>query len=691
MGRKTNKTPTRIWSFYCRPPAAETAALVRENLFLANRYYNALIEVERQRAARYQEIRRTHAPTLAALEDAYAEANLAVDAAYDAIQSEKARIFRQTGKRVTAIPVELKRTAESMKAVRHDLSAQLKQARDEFKALLAPAKAELKARRDSLKKERANTDGKTAPLVIDKINAETSIAMLAEEWPEAWKDEERNDVAALGAKKLARRNRPIGTGTGGLVEEAVENAIHDARPALPRFRRFDETGRLGGQIREGGCATAVLLSGKHSQIRLRQLAPKPSKRTGVVGRHANEFYVVSVNIGSRERGLPVWIDLPCRIHRPLPNDGVVKYAWILVRRTGTQLRYDFQMMIEAESFATEQRRPVGEGKVAVNFGWRKVSGGIRVAYWADEFGDHGSIVVPTELPDADTFEASRRPRVPLASRIAYSHVLESFADDNLTRAQRVARAWVARAGNFWPKHVVDRTWSDRTRDAFVKAVRNWAREIIGADRIEQLWSTWKRDRVAAGQDLFVRLNVASRWARSNDLPRPEQRVAWWFETWGRKERHLRQYAAFQRCRAQRQRDAFYRKEAIRLATKYGELITDNSKMNEMAKRAAPDEEEKLHEQARRNRQAMAPGRLREIMREIFGSRAVEPVSAEGNSTRCAECGKRMRGRPEESTATCPDHGPVDVDLNNCRNLLKRMTEIEQSGSDGNGGGARNAD
>jgi hypothetical protein len=68
MKRKISTLPSKIWTFGCLPPTAEVER-VWEQLRLAHRYYNALIEIERTRRKLYREERRRLCPALAACEE----------------------------------------------------------------------------------------------------------------------------------------------------------------------------------------------------------------------------------------------------------------------------------------------------------------------------------------------------------------------------------------------------------------------------------------------------------------------------------------------------------------------------------------------------------------------------------------------------------------------------------------------
>jgi len=679
--RKTSTTPTQIWSFGARPPERD-AELIRETLFRARRYGNHLVEIERDRVESYQAIRARHCPAIAVLQEAMGAAETEVSAQYEAIKKDRAKRFARSREKSLEITPERKALLASAKAHRADVSARLKLARAEFEATLNPVRAEHK-RRLTERKAALSVDGaKCGPRTAERVNAETLAEMVAEDWPAAWRELVLSDASAVVRNKARRALRDFGTGTGLLVESAIAQSIKDARPEPPNFRRFAGEGRLGGQVKN--CTIADLLSGKNTMIRLRQSehrAPKSAGNPWHPGqteehgeRHRGQWWMVSLNIGSGERGKPTWVEFAVRMHRPLPMDGVVKWAWIKVSKTGDRMRYDLQLTLEAESFRLGSGRPAGVGRVAVNFGWRKTADGVRVATWLAESGETGEIAV------------SGAPRG-LLSKMDRPKIHRGVTDSLLDRSLRVIRCAMSLSGSrgtYW-----DRMVSERNRGMLAVHVIALVKSSLG-DRAAELFAEWKAERRARDMDLFADIGPVSRWAKARGVD-PLGRLAFWLDLWRRKDRHMRQFEADERERATRQRNAIYRQAAIHLATKFGELVTDNTNIADMAKLAEPDERDDATEKSRATRHGVAPGEARAIMRDVFGKNRQIIVSAIDNSARCWQCAAKLAGDPMSVIRACETHGPIDVDANNCRNLLRRAGDGERSGGDENPGGAREAE
>lgn len=643
MKRKTSTTPTRIWSFHALAPTLG-AESVRDILFRQNRYYNKMIEVERDRIDDYQQIRRFYAPELAALETAEKDAQSAVEETIEAIAKWRAQQFIETGKKLKKTPPTL--VLVGMLTIKKE---ELKQARvrtreckQAFEALLGPAREEF-ARR---KKSRGEGVG---PRTKSVLNADVLREMLSEDWPEAWRELAQCDDAAHDRSLKARAECELPTGCYLLVEQAAQKAIQDSRPAPPRFRRFDGGGRIGVQI-IGAPTVATLSAGTMFRLQVTE-----TKRSGQYG-------VASIRIGSNADRSPIWAEFPVRLHRPLPTDGIAKWAWIKVTREGPRIRYELQITLEAPSFA-EDRIKRGRGRVAVNFGWCRQPTGIRVAYWVSDDGEHGEIVIPDAL----------------VLRLTRPESLRSHADRYRDGAYRLVRVVSALAGSRLTH--ASRCVSDVRREQIKRMARAYSEYVLGERRIP-LWEAWKQDRSARPLDFFASLPESSRWLRKR-VPgcSASMRWAFWLELWTRKDSHLRSMESAVTVGARNARDELLRESALVLARRFGYVVIDNASIADMVRVPAKEGTDAQTDVARSQRALVAPGRFREIVKEVFGKHTIT-VESKDNTARCAECANPLEIENRFGRCTCGV--VIDIDRNNCLNLLRR----ERSGGDESSGAAR---
>lgn len=637
VARKITKSPTRIWSFYAKPPITNVKR-AQDLLFLGFRHYNNLIEIERDRGGAFREIRERHVPGLDAAREGFEQIESEYKAVNDEVKKSRARAH-QEGKKTRAVPPELKAQYDELKARKKALWERHRELAARFKEMTEPATEEWKRRRA----ERAADAG---PRVKERVNAEVLAEMLAEDWPEAWKDVARLDAECLRRQKTARATCGMPHGCYLLAENSAAQAVQKSRPAPPHFRRFYGGGRIGVQV-TGDETFGDVLDGRSKFLRLRQV---PSR-----GRH-EEFYVVSLRVGKNEEGSPLgdaldgvpkhvlksvgeqeiarlraewtakdaeerstWIDFPVRLHRLPPRDALLKWAWVKVGRVGGErFKYELQLTLEGDGLV--RPREFGDcGSVEVRFCSQSVEGGTRVASWlCRETGEVGDVVLPKAL----------------AERLDYSAVLRSHADAHVDEVVRVLSCWTTVAGNRltgWrrpskkqkdgrdPKRV-GKTRSEGVRVWIRFLCTDWANATVGRERLTRWWHEWRAERLAANKDLFPHLGTATRWAKAHGAATGSERLAFWLFLWALKDRHLRRTAGQQRERSEHQRDALYRQAAIDLSRQFGEFVLDASDLREQKKTPKVEEESNEFQRMRTVRQNAAPGRCRELFKEVLGPR-----------------------------------------------------------------------
>ena len=111
-----------------------------------------------------------------------------------------------------------------------------------------------------------------------------------------------------------------------------------------------------------------------------------------------EDVIVQMRIGSDEQRRPLWLTLPIRMHRPLPEDCLVKSVSALRERLANRSRWRVVFVLERPAGASGTWARFGEaerrGSIAIDVGWRRLPHGLRVATWHDDAGQTGELVLP---------------------------------------------------------------------------------------------------------------------------------------------------------------------------------------------------------------------------------------------------------------------------------------------------------
>lgn len=275
---------TVVYEYGCRAPT-EGAELVREQMSLAHRYYNKLIEIETERRAA------TEAAFMSIA--AYSEAVDRLAAVEDRLETVRARI------------AEIKATARrDVDTPDFDLSAR------EWRAARKVAAADLRAARAGAKKE-----------LVDRL------AVVNE--------------AAAQAKRDARGASEVYWGTYLVVEQAAQAAC--SGPTL-HFARWDGSGHLAVQIQKG-IATEDLM-GSDMRVRLDPLDPDAYTHPSRGERTRRQRTFLRLRVGSEGRA-PIWAVLPVILHRPMPR-GRVKWVHLLRRRVEAKEVWRVQIVVDTD-------------------------------------------------------------------------------------------------------------------------------------------------------------------------------------------------------------------------------------------------------------------------------------------------------------------------------------------------------
>ncbi len=171
-------------------------------------------------------------------------------------------------------------------------------------------------------------------------------------------------------------------------QRATKKAFHFQKRimtcARPRHRRFDGEGIIAATVQGASdLKVSEVISGAASSLKI-----------SGVGRHR----VATLRL---REGLS--IEVPIVYHRPLPEqttkDGGacsvrVIFARLMIDRIGDRWVYSVHLTLDA---VKAPRVQMGIGKCAINFGWRRVPEGIRVAYTVDDQGNESSCVIPDSL------------------------------------------------------------------------------------------------------------------------------------------------------------------------------------------------------------------------------------------------------------------------------------------------------
>lgn len=560
---------TRVALYGCLAPL-EGAALVDAQMRAARRYYNNLIALERSRRVVYREMRREHCPDFESHE---AEVS-ALSERLSALRDEIKRARKEArGRAATKALDDEART----------LREQLAEARRAFKEARAAAKAD--------------------PALAADVAA-------LDERGQVWHRGLRATTTAYWGTYLLEEQS-----YAQARKAAVDPSFRRVRghERVSRTGRGEPAGRIGVQL-QGGLCVEDLESGIDARLRL---VPNPDARSP---RHR----LLYIRVGSEGRR-PVWAVVPLVYHRPLPREAEIKWCTVQRRVVGVREVWECAITYVLASTPMPQRA----GTVALDLGWRKrPDASLRAAYWVDDQGAHGEILMPVRVRE----------------KLRKARDLREIQDRRFNRAVRWLRSWCAareRAGRLLPDWLEDaRAWLHLTRSHA---------------RLRQLVMRWRDARFADDARIFAPL-----------------------ERWLHRSRHLYQWEVDVRRRALAARREVYRLVAADLAKRYGVVVLEKFELTRVKRLPAPEQHDEQAPRAQRAQlQQAAPGLLRDAIRNatMREGGVVAEIDAAGTTAHCHACGGVCEW--DQSAALhhrCEHCGALwDQDENASRNLLARWT------------------
>lgn len=334
---------TRVYQYGCKPPF-ENSDIVHQQLWLAHRYRNTLVEIECTRRAMVRDV-------VAADPDVRTQTGLSVAAAARTVNALKA--------------LNTARAEERKRIVDPVLVENLNDAR--------------KAERKSL----------------GLLYAARNAAMRSTDIGEMIR------LYASRAKELriaARETCNVYWGTYLLIEDEMDasakmplwDGLDDNNP---RFQRFTGEGRVGVQIQKTKSMSGAQIGVTDTRFRIEPLS-NDYQRPERTGKRGDQRRVLAMRIGSDLRA-PVWARWRVTVHRPVPPEAQIKRAVVHHRKIGPRSVWLLDVTLDVS--AVPQPKREDDGVVAVDVGWRKIGNEIRVAVWQDDDGKRGELRLPERL------------------------------------------------------------------------------------------------------------------------------------------------------------------------------------------------------------------------------------------------------------------------------------------------------
>ena len=439
----------------------------------------------------------------------------------------------------------------------------------------------------------------------------------------------------LVAVKEARRNSGLWWGNYNAVCRSYEFARRRAwkQGGELRFRSFDGIGRFVNQI-QGGMPLSNLFEGSHSQVKIKPLPANayshPSR--GERRRLQRTELTICVYTGVDENGKRFrrTLTFPMTMHRPLPDEAVIKEVFVRRFRRGTRFHWS------ANITATHPRQAQNEHKscyaCGIDLGWRKIEDGLRVATIVSSEDQVSHVVLPKVI----------------LQKLTYLDELKSRID----RAINELQVWFTKNLNL----------GDILPDVIAAGISKLLESKIPSPReFIKLALLWRDEYPCVATDALQRI-----------------------ERWRKQDKRLRNEMENLRAKVLARRADFYRNEAKRIAQQFSIIGMEELDLRRFALRST-NSNEKDHSIAeiRLNRERAALSELRKWIEIQAAKYNTEIIQVRGDSTRQCHCCGHVNSpkdrRWKEIVWQCESCGTKwDQDVNAGYNLRDWATGINST-------------
>lgn len=449
--------------------------------------------------------------------------------------------------------------------------------------------------------------------------------------------------------KETRSESPLYWGTKAIVEQSCSKI---RKGAPPKFKRWDPTGTVAVQT-QGGLSIADACSGVGTLLR-------------IIGTGSHREIWLRVDSQGRS---PVWAKFNIVLHREFPEDAVIKWAYLHCEKVAHKYVWKLRLALAREEGWAHEDASAG-GVVGIDFGWRLVEGGLRVAYWVGDDGESGELILPhSEL-----------------TRWKHAEGIRSIRDKLFDGVREVIACW--RDGAECPKWLTDeirllrgnaKTPAKRallaacevlrsgwpTKPATIPESHEWLSKAIQSIR---LWRSPERLANLIGDPKPVREPLHAPWRFSRFGG--DELIFNFVEAWRRQNKHLYEWEACQRQKAIQWRKDVYRNFVADMRRRYRVAAIENTNWAKLMRLPTAEKDTKNTDCAREYQRVASVGKLAEFIRESM----TDTVRCDPKHTTqmCHQCGHINHWDTASAIMQqCEECGIiVDQDENAARNLLK---------------------
>lgn len=407
------------------------------------------------------------------------------------------------------------------------------------------------------------------------------------------------------ALKRAKADSGLYWGTEAVVR-ASTSSFSSGPP--PKFLRYDGTGQLGVQFQKGRTADWFF-----QQNTLCWMQPKDKK-------HFNCWFRIASDPDTRE---PVFACITVTLHRPLPPNGMVKWAYLERRKRANRWRYYLRMTIDTP----DPPPPEGTSWAAIHVAWTRHDSGLVVAHALG----HDNQYKRLSLPEKHVADYDRLDSISSKRSTDFNHALRQLV--------------------LWRKH--NRSLPEWFYDA-TKTAHNWRSQA----RLASLILRWRDERFAGDEIAFHH-----------------------FDRWRKKDKQLWQHFARLSERVANRRRDLYRCWVKQLRSRYDFVMLGQIQTKKLTKNSQPEDMQHDATAVHRAAKQAATSELVRFIDEAFHLGVVR-VDTNNLTRQCANCGTVYKGdTSRHRTWQCKGCGQtIEQEHNALANTAARGEAMVKSGA-----------
>lgn len=351
---------TKVFAYNCKNlrGAAANLPLIDQQISLAHKFYNRLVELRREQFDQTESARRKLFPDLEAAEQDVEALDVVVTEIVEAIRKANAKERRKR-----ATPAESKTLADA-KAKRKEAWAKRKEIRES---------------------------------IAGDAKLQASLAAIYDEYQGIIPPGKTNRQG--GKLKAAAATSGVYWGTKAKVFNAIDDAQKKSVGPI-RFKAWTGDGQISMQI-VGGCTWAEMLQGIGAASGKIRATPEP--RLSAKKCPLYRFRLRAQSDGDAEN---CFVEIVAYVHRPLPDDAVITWVSLVRHRLAPHRmadgswaeQYDWTVQMTATYAEIRERAP--RGSCGVDVGWRVMDDdSLRIAYVIGDDGYVDDFRLPKEVRD----------------------------------------------------------------------------------------------------------------------------------------------------------------------------------------------------------------------------------------------------------------------------------------------------